>query len=75
MTPVPGTFVNVRLPASQHPVMPQSTGTISAVQSDGLAVVFVYPSETVPNVSVPLPHKSKATATSGWWDVPRKEKK
>ena len=74
MTPKVHQGVNVKLPASQHPVMPESTGVISHVQADGLAVVFVYPSETVPNVSLPLPHKSKATATSGWWDAPGKGK-
>ena len=74
MTPVPGTFVHCKLPAAQHPVQPESTGVISHVRGDE-AVVFVYPSEVVPNVSLPLPHRSKAVNGSGWWDVPPKRTK
>lgn len=66
--------VDVRLPATRHPTMPQGRGVVTAI-SGGNATVFVYPSEVTSTITVTVPHESEATKTSGWWKPTHPRKK
>ena len=64
--------VDVQLPKKFNPVV--TLRTIGVVVNyddrDNLAEVYLYPSGDVPaNVSVKVPHRSTATAGSGWWEA------